>query len=243
MRTLEITIPVLNEEATLSKQIGTLHSFLDRHFSGQLQFKIVIADNGSSDGTQRIGELLAKDCPWLNYLRLNERGVGRALKASWGSSSADFVGYMDLDLATDLHHLLQALAALQEGGYDIVYATRLHPEASVTGRSMKRSIVSRIFNLILRDYLDTTFSDGMCGFKFLRRAILPTLLENGAASDGWFFSTELLAVSEWQNFKIYELPVHWTDDPSSKVRIFPLAMSYLKAMRILRKHRPAIVKP
>ena len=172
-------------------------------------------------------------------MRLAEKGVGLALKRGWETSEADILGYMDLDLATDLSHLPEAIAAISQRQYDICYGTRLHPDARVIGRSLKREIVSRIFNSVLRLYLGVKFSDGMCGFKFLRRAILPELRINGAVSNGWFFSTELLVVAERLGFTLYELPVHWTDDDSSKVKIMSLSLEYLKAMRRLKNRKQA----
>ena len=146
---------------------------------------------------------------------------------------------MDLDLATDLSHFPTAIRALTEQGYDLVYATRLHRESRVIGRSMKRALVSRIFTVFVRTYLGTRFSDGMCGFKFFRRDKMQALRANGVVSDGWFFSTELLVVSEWLGLKVYELPVTWRDDRNSKVRIVPLAVEYLMAMHFLRRNRGA----
>jgi glycosyltransferase involved in cell wall biosynthesis len=170
----------------------------------------------------------------VRYLRVGARGVGLALKTSWGNSQADIVGYMDLDLATDLSHLPEALAALR-GGADIVYGSRLHRHSVVRGRSLKRTTVSKIFNLILRTYLGAKFSDGMCGFKFLRRPVFETVRAHGAQSDGWFFSTELLYVGQKLGFRLHELPVRWTDDPDSRVRIARLSIEYLKAMRRLKR--------
>ena len=91
----------------------------------------------------------------------------------------------------------------------------------------------RIFNTIVKKYLGVSFSDGMCGFKFLRTQVLQQLLNNGAESDGWFFCTELLVVGEWTGLKLYELPVKWTDSPDSKVKIGKLSWEYLKAMHKL----------
>ena len=87
-------------------------------------------------------------------------GPTLALKTSWGQSEADIVGYMDLDLATDLPHFLEAYRALAEEGADLVYGTRLHPSSKVIGRSLKREIASRGFNWLLQTYLGTRFSDG-----------------------------------------------------------------------------------
>ena len=104
---IEITIPVINEEETLKLQIEKILSFINKKCNKYGQISIVIADNGSTDKTQQISKKLEEKNSQIRYIRLEERGVGRALKASWLSSSSDIVGYMDLDLATNLKHLYQ----------------------------------------------------------------------------------------------------------------------------------------
>ncbi len=231
----DVTIPVLNEAETLERQVLILHEFLRKHFPQPGQWRIVIADNGSTDETYAIAERLHAQHADIVPIRVPRKGVGLALKTSWGQSQADMVGYMDLDLATDLPHFLEAYDAIANGGYDIVYGTRLHPKSKVIGRTLKREITSRAFNLILKLYLQVGFSDGMCGFKWLKREVYPPLHEAGAVSDGWFFSTELLTIAECKKLKIKELPVQWTDDvTSSRVKIGPLAKQYLKAMKVLK---------
>jgi glycosyltransferase involved in cell wall biosynthesis len=239
--TFDITIPVLNEEKTLVQQISLLHHFLCTHFPDREQWKIVIADNGSTDDTWNLAIDLGQEFPEVQALKVPRRGVGLALKTSWMESQADLVGYMDLDMATDLHHFLQAYNAIALQQYDLVYATRLHSDSTVIGRSLKREITSRVFNFILKIYLGTRFSDGMCGFKWLKRTHVESLIEAGAQSDGWFFSTELLAIAEWRKLQIYELPVKWTDDPDSRVNIPNLARQYLAAMARLKKRKKEIV--
>lgn len=235
---LDITIPVLNEEATLVQQIHILHGFMCKHMN-DIAWNITIADNGSTDKTVEEALFLVWELPQVRLVQVPEKGVGLALKTSWAQSNADIVGYMDLDLATDLNHLIQAYNALSTEGFDLVYGTRLHRKSRVIGRTLKREITSRVFNFIAKTYLGTRFSDGMCGFKWLRREHVPALMAGGAVSDGWFFSTELLAVAEWQNLKICELPVRWTDDTTgSKVNIPKLAKQYLRAMRVLKKRKP-----
>ncbi len=232
---VDITIPVLNEETGLEENVLELRRFLLEFYRGTLDFRIVIADNGSTDNTPALARGLADQYGEIAWIALAERGVGRALKASWSHSEADLVGYMDLDLATDLVHFTEAYHALAHDDYHLAYGTRLHPESTVRGRSIKREVTSRVFNLMLGTYLGTKFSDGMCGFKFLRRDRLSELLDNGAVSDGWFFSTELLAVAEWRGLHLKELPVTWTDDvSSSRVRIVPLAREYVRAMKVLK---------
>jgi glycosyltransferase involved in cell wall biosynthesis len=237
--TFDITIPVLNEEETLAANIGTLHQFVKNHYPDESQWKIIIADNGSTDQTEAIARQLEASYQAVHYLKVARRGVGLALKTSWDQSDADIVGYMDLDLATDLLHFPQAYEAIARKDFDIVYASRLHKDSEVVNRPFKREVASRVFNLLLKLYLRVGFSDGMCGFKFLKRPVYHKLYEAGAQNDGWFFSTELLTTAEWLKYKIYELPVKWTDDiSSSKVKIIPLAKRYIRAMYALKKKKP-----
>jgi glycosyltransferase involved in cell wall biosynthesis len=238
--TVDIAIPVLNEEKDLTPNIEKVLTFLRELALGDFRVQLVIADNGSIDQTPAIGKALALRHPeHVRYVRLEQKGVGRALKRVWNESSADIVGYFDVDLATDLNHLPQALEACSRQGADLVYGTRLHRQSVVRGRTLKREITSRVFNTLVRFYLGTRFSDGMCGFKFLRRAILGSLQQAGAVSDGWFFSTELLATAEWMGYRLYELPVRWTDSSDSRVKIVRLSLQYLEAMRVLKKKKPA----
>ncbi len=233
----EISIPVLNEEKILRKNVLLLSDFIERNLSSYTGWKIIIADNGSTDQTQAIGEKLVLDYSWIKYLRLEEKGVGLALQTSWNQSTADFIGYMDLDLATDLKHFKHVLWRL-DAGDDLVYGSRLTKNSVVIDRSFIRGFTSRCFNFIARHYLGVHFSDGMCGFKFMKREVYPKLYSGGAKSKGWFFSTELLAVAEWLNLKVYELPVEWTDSVGSHVRILPLTVEYLKSMNKLKRFKP-----
>lgn len=231
---VEITIPVLNEERTLQANVTTVRAALSKMFEAPERITLVIADNGSTDRTQAIAEQLAKDNASIRYRRLPKPGVGAALKASWLSSHADIVGYMDLDLATNLRHLPEAMKAIEFDGYDVCYGSRLNPQSKVIGRKKSREFISRVFNIVLHAYVGARFSDGMCGFKFLRRSALQNIIARGAVSDGWFFSTEVLLSAERLGLRIKELPVEWTDDPDSRVRFVPLTLQYLKAMGVLR---------
>lgn len=235
---IEITIPILNEEATLHQQVHKAHRFIETSLKDLGPIRIVLADNGSTDSTFEIAQLLTQELTNVDYLRLEQRGVGRALKASWKQSEADIVGYMDLDLATDLRHLRSALERLISDQADIVTGSRLAKEARVIGRSPLRNLTSRCFNAIVKIFFRTSFSDGMCGFKFLKQSHLKNLMEAGAQSDGWFFATEILITGEYLGYRVSDLAVEWTDDPNSKVKISKLAIEYLKAMQELRRRLP-----
>jgi glycosyltransferase involved in cell wall biosynthesis len=235
MKTLLITIPVLNEEKTIEKHIHTLMAYLEKTIDKTIHWDVCIADNGSRDSTFSLILKLAERYPQLTYVQTDRPGVGLGLKTAWKNATHDVVGYMDLDLATDLRHLSEMISLMNEGA-DVVYATRLHPQARVINRSFKREITSRIFNFILQRYLKVSISDAMCGFKFLKRKHLDTFYLHGAKSDGWFFCAELVIVAKTLGFTVKELPVTWTDDQESKVKLVSLSLQYLHEMQALR-HR------
>ncbi|MBT6052587.1 MAG: glycosyltransferase [Candidatus Scalindua sp.] len=229
VKPFEVVIPVYNEEKQLEKSILTLYEFLDQEYPS-VQWNITIANNGSIDSTKEIAVRLAEKYERIKYFHLNEKGFGKAIKSVWNESTKVILGFMDLDLSTDLKHVPEAINILQDDSTDLVVGNRLGSKSLVENRKLLRKITSRVFNFILKKYLRVTFSDGMCGFKFIKKKSFVKLIDFGIHNDGWFFSTELLILAEWLNFNIYEIPVHWVDTKDSKVKIIELAKKFLKEM-------------
>lgn len=230
---IEITIPVLNEEETIKEKISEMISYTNEKFSDR-KISFVIADNGSTDKTEEYSCELIKKYENLRYIKLPEKGVGLALKTSWNSSEADYVGYMDLDIATDLSALKTVVSEIDKGN-KIINGSRLLKNSEVINRTIIREMTSRVFNFLLKIILKVKFTDGMCGFKFLERETAKTLIDTGINTKGWFFSTEILVKGYWKGIEIKEIPVKWTDDRNSKVKIFSLSLNYFKNILRLKK--------
>jgi cellulose synthase/poly-beta-1,6-N-acetylglucosamine synthase-like glycosyltransferase len=130
---IHVVVPVFNEEAVLEPGIRRLHGFLRAEFP--FTWRIVIADNASTDGTPAVAARLAATLPGVDSLRLERKGRGRALRAAWSASSARVVCYMDVDLSTDLRALLPLVAPLLSGHSDLAIGTRLAHGARSAGRS------------------------------------------------------------------------------------------------------------
>ena len=223
---VEIVVPVYNEQATLERSVRRLHEYLDEEFP--FSHRIMIADNASTDSTPQIATRLSRQLTGVDVLRLERKGRGHALREAWSASQARVVAYMDADLSTDLRALLPLVAPLMSGHSDVAIGTRLAHGARVV-RGPRREFISRSYNRILRAVLRARFSDAQCGFKAVRAAALPGLLEE-VRDDGWFFDTELLILAQRQRKRIHEVPVDWVDDPASSVDIVHTAMDDLRGV-------------
>ncbi len=227
--TIDITIPVYNEEDALPNTIAVLTSFLQDKLVNPWQ--IVIADNASTDNTREVSEKLCGQYPGVNYLRIPQKGRGRALRTSWLDSRADIVSYMDADLSTDLVHFPQLIRSIEAGSH-IAIGSRLSKESQVT-RGFKREFISRGYNLLINSMFFIGLPDAQCGFKALTRstaeAIVPSIKNNN-----WFFDTELLIIAAKRGFKVASVPVKWDDDPTSTVNVVGTAMEDIKGLLRLR---------
>jgi len=231
---LDIVVPVYNEQSALERSIRRLHGFLSA--SMPFAWRIVIADNASTDATLPIAQALAHELSDTEVLHLPAKGRGRALRAAWSASDADVVCYMDVDLSTDLRALLPLVSGLISGHSDVAIGTRLAWGARVV-RGRKRELISRTYNRLLRVVLGARFSDAQCGFKAIRgdaaRRLLPAVKD-----DGWFFDTELLMLAQRHGLRILEVPVDWVDDADSRVDILRTAIGDLLGVARLRLSGP-----
>jgi glycosyltransferase involved in cell wall biosynthesis len=233
---VEVVVPVFNEEVALERSIRRLHRFL----AAELPFswRIVIADNASTDATPAIAETLARELPGVEVLRLDRKGRGLALREAWSRSDARVLCYMDVDLSTDLRGLLPLVAPLLSGHSDLAIGTRLARSARVV-RGPKRELISRSYNRLLRTVLRARFSDAQCGFKAVTATAARRLLDD-VRDDGWFFDTELLVLAQRSGLRIHEVPVDWVDDPDSRVHIVRTAIEDLRGVARLAAAGPVL---
>src|SRR4051794_36306788 len=231
---VEVVVPVHNEERALAPSVRRLHRFLSAEFP--FSWRIVIADNASTDATPSLAAALAAELPLVRWIRLDQKGRGRALRAAWSASDARVVGYMDVDLSTDLRARLPLVAPLLSGHSDVAIGTRLAHGARVV-RGPKRELISRAYNRLLHVTLRARFSDAQCGFKAVRRDALESLLP-AVRDESWFFDTELLVVAQRRGLRIHEVPVDWIDDPDSRVRIVRTAIEDLLGVARLMAGSP-----
>jgi glycosyltransferase involved in cell wall biosynthesis len=228
---VDLVIPVLNEAHVLEKSVAEVRRFLADPVPWT--WRIVIVDNGSTDGTDLAARRLETQYPeTVRFIQLPQRGRGRALRQAWTQSEADVLCYTDVDLSTELVALPKLVRAVLFEGYDLGTGSRLLPDSKTT-RSPKREIISRIYNVIVRSVLWTSFSDAQCGFKVVSREVVQEIVPE-IVDQSWFFDTELLVLAEKRGYRLKDLPVQWIEDDDSRVKIVKTAWEDLKGVARLR---------
>jgi len=231
-----IAIPVYNEENILENNINKVLDFC--HNKLDIDFKIVIADNNSTDKTAEIGRQLADKNSEVEYYFIDQQGKGGAIKNVWANDySADIYCFMDADLATDLSALPNLISEINNGN-DIVIGSRFHSKSKVS-RPLSRKIISYLYHLFLKISVRTKINDAACGFKAISKKAKLQLLPD-LQNEGWFFDSELVLLADKSGYKVKEIPVCWaeprTNDSPSKVNIWLLSRDYLKQVSIFKKN-------
>ncbi|MFI6662475.1 glycosyltransferase [Streptomyces sp. NPDC050523] len=224
--TVDIVVPVYNEERALPGCLRTLHARLSQGFP--FPWRITVADNASTDETLATARRLADELPGIGVVHLDRKGRGLALRTVWGASDADIVAYMDVDLSTGLDGLLPLVAPLASGHSDLAIGSRLASGAR-TVRGPRREFISRCYNGIIRLTHGVRFTDAQCGFKAARTEVLRPLLEV-TRDDAWFFDTELLLLAEYNGLRIHEVPVDWVEDVDTRVDVVSTATDDLRGL-------------
>lgn len=210
-----MVLPAYNEAANIEKAVlvtaETLTKITDR-------FEIIIAEDGSTDGTDRIASRLAEQYAYIVHLHSDKRqGRGKALNRAFKAASGEVLCYIDVDLATDMKYLEKLIRAVSTDGYDFATGSRMMSDSNAK-RPFKREFASRGYNFLVRLFLHSKLYDHQCGFKAFRRESLFELLDE-TKNEHWFWDTEVLVRAQHKGYRVMEFPVYWRHGGSSKVNL------------------------
>lgn len=213
---ISVVFPAYNEAGSLELAVDKVSQALNEFTHS---YEIIIAEDGSTDGTDKLAASLAEKYPFVKHIHREKRlGRGTALKNAFKQSRGVVLVYMDLDLATDLKHLKTLVEAVEFQGYALATGSRMLHESKAK-RSGTRNIASKTYNFMVRTVLGSKVKDHQCGFKAFRREQLMQLLDEVGASH-WFWDTEILVRAYRRGYKIKEVPVSWNGGRETKVRLF-----------------------
>ncbi len=219
MKTISLAMIVKNEEAVLARCLQCVTKIAD---------EIIIVDNGSEDETPQIAAKLCGKYERVNYERISIRGVGAAFRRGVEISHGDVVGYMDIDLSTNIRHLGEAVHIFRTRP-EIAYlnGSRFARESDTRGRKWYRRLTSQGLLVLLKCLLGMKSTDAICGFTFVRRETALSLVEGCSQDNGWFYMIEFLLRAEKRGVEILDYPVEWQEDYNTTVKVFRTICNYL----------------
>jgi len=212
---VSVVLPALNEADIIEGAVEALSQALKAY---GCTYEIIIAEDGSTDGTDKKAASLAEKHSFVRHLHGEKRlGRGRALKNSFQQSKGQTLIYMDVDLATDLKHLSQLIEAVTKEGYQLATGSRMLSQSKVK-RTRTRGFTSKVFNFMVRLILGSKVKDHQCGFKVFQREPLLGLLDE-VEDNHWFWDTEILVRAQRKGYRVKEIPVEWSSGRETKVKL------------------------
>ena len=231
---INILFPVLNERLRLQNGINKAMEYLRGNVD--IPYSLTILDNGSEDETPEIGKALAEKYPEVSYVRVGERGVGVAFRKGISLNESALVGYMDIDLSTDIKYLRKTIRLFQERPeLEYINGSRFAKESDTRGRKWYRKITSMGLVFLLKVIFHMKATDAVCGFTFLRKETAERLAAACGNDNGWFYTIEFLLRAERMGIVIYDMPVEWQEDYNTTVKVWKTIKNYLVQTRRLQK--------
>ncbi len=202
-----LVLPAYNEAKNLEHCVRAVQKSLKG-----FDYEIIIAEDGSTDGTDKIAENLASRDKKIKFIHSEKKlGRGLALKRAFKIARGRAMGYIDVDIATDIKHLKELIKYSKN--YDVVTGSR-YLSNSKTSRPLLRDFVSRTYNFLVRFLLGCRVYDSQCGFKAFSRKFVENEIFR-IKEKSWAWDTVVLATALKKGYKVKEFPVKWQEKRES----------------------------
>jgi dolichyl-phosphate beta-glucosyltransferase len=214
---LSVIIPAYNEEKRLPKTLTEI----DEYFKKQAyDYEILVVNDGSRDKT---AEIVRGFTPVIKNLRLidnkKNRGKGFVVKQGMLMAKGEYRLFTDADHSTSIDQIEKIWPEFQKG-YDIVIGSRDIKGAILDpAQAWPRRISGEIFKLLRKIILNLwEVEDTQCGFKGFKARAAEKVFPK-CKIERFSFDPEILLIAKKMGYKIKEVPVHWKNDPESKVKL------------------------
>ena len=221
---VSVVLPCLNEAETLAICIQKIRRACE---ANDLTYEIIVADNGSSDGSPGLGR-----AEGARVVAVEERGYGRALMGGIGAARGRYVVMGDADDSYDFSELPVFVEKLRQG-YDLVQGCRLARGGGevLPGAmpALHRWVGNPLFSMLARRWFRVPVSDVYCGMRGFTRSHARAL---GQRCAGMEFATEMLVKSGLASARIAEVPI--TLHPDGRTAHAPHLRTVRDGWRTLR---------
>jgi len=237
---VSIIVPVFNEENRLGPSLERIFAVCDAQ---TYSYEVIIADDGSTDGTI---QLLRDHFGQQSQLRVVQlgvhRGKGGAVKLGMLQGRGDFLIFSDADLSVPIELLPEFIAVLQRE-FDVAIASRRATGSVIeVHQDSFREWMGRAFTVLSNCLLGLRHSDLTCGFKAFRREAAQEVFSRQRL-DNWSFDSEILFLAKLKSLRVVEVPVTWRNDRATKVNLWRdaitsfLGLIAIRWNQLLRKYR------
>lgn len=226
---ISLVIPAKNEAKRLPPSLNRIIEY----FAAQpREWEVIVVDNGSRDETARLVEAAARAHPQVKLLREPRPGKGAALRTGMLAAQGEVVIFSDADLSCPIEEEAKLRQALQE--CEVAIASRRLAE-SVVDKSVRRRVMSALFNWMVQALALPGIKDSQCGFKAFRREAARRLFGAGQV-DGWAFDVEILFLARKAGYRIAEIPVRWVQVGGSQVHALADSLRMMRDILRFRYH-------
>lgn len=212
-----IVVPAYNESARIG---ATLEQILQHVQSQQWKAEVVVVDDGSRDNTSAIAGGFAAAHPAVRILKNpGNQGKGYSVRNGMLQARGTILLFTDADLSSPISEAGKLFAALAAGA-DVAIGSRwLDPSLQFQRQSLKRQVLSRLYNLFLRMVLLFPYRDTQCGFKAFTRAAAEKIFPLQRITR-WGFDPEILYLAHRLRLKVAEVPVAWGHEEGSQIHVW-----------------------
>lgn len=209
---LSVVMPAFNETHRLPQTLAAIRPYLHERFP---RHEVIVVDDGSSDGTADMVREFAKGWPELRVLvQPRNMGKGAAIRRGMLDANCDLVLFMDADLATPIHEVEAMLPHFRQG-VQAVAGVRTYQKDESKWRRILGLTLQIIAHVIVFEH---AVVDSQCGFKCFTRDAVRRIFER-VRINGGMFDVEIFAIMHRLGIDVHCLPVHWVNQPGSRVNI------------------------
>lgn len=212
---LTLVIPAYNEEARLPRTLRQLREYLDRW---GINYRVVVADDGSRDGTASIATGFG---PRFSTLSLPQnRGKGAAVRAAMLGASGRVAAFTDADLPYALESLRAGYELIRGGQCQVAFGARdLEGSRRIVHRRALRRAASAVFSQIVRLLISPDVTDTQAGMKLFSAAASRAIFSR-TTIDGFAFDAEVVFLARHLCLNYRRIPVVLINEESSSLSVW-----------------------
>jgi len=202
---LTVVMPCLNEAETVATCVAKAVRFIaENGISGE----VVVADNGSTDGSQRLAEQAG-----ARVVQVKDKGYGNALMGGIVAARGEYVIMGDADDSYDFANLMPFVTQLRNGA-DLVMGNRFKGGIAPGAMpKLHRYLGNPVLSFVGRLFFRSPIGDFHCGLRGFRR---DSALSLGLQATGMEFASEMIVKATLANQKITEVPTTLAKDGRSR---------------------------